>query len=87
MSAALSSVQLEAGELVFNAKLTVGQVRKMSSSDGDIGMIIEVLSSIVHSWPYKGNPKDLEAWDNLEMDQFNGIAEAITTELGKELSS
>ena len=86
MSAELRSVQIDAGELVFNGELTVGQVRKMSSSDGDIDAVIEVLSGIVHSWPFDGDANDEEAWDALTMSQFNQVATAITSELGKGLS-
>lgn len=86
MSAELTTATVAAGEVVFDSNLKVGQVRKMSSSGGDIDTIIEVMSTIVHSWPYDGDPAELESWDNLDMKQFNEIAQVITEELGKELS-
>lgn len=86
MSESYISAPIDGGELVFNRQLTVGQVRKMSSADGNIDSVIEVLSTIVFSWPFKGDPKDVAAWDDLQMTEFNRVAQVITEELGKGLS-
>lgn len=86
MSESYISAPIEGGELVFNRQLTVGQVRKMSSSEGNIDNVIEVLAAIVFSWPFKGDPKNVASWDDLQMTEFNRVAQVITEELGKGLS-
>lgn len=82
----LQTVTIEAGELVFDKNLTIGQVRKMSSSDGDIENVISVMATVIKAWPFEGPPSDTEAWDELTLPEFNEVIQAVTEGLGNALS-
>jgi len=85
----LTKVDLEDGALTYDSDMSMGALRRLfkSSNSGDLEMMMEAYTKIVHTWPYEGDPTELEAWDDLKRSQFMKINEGIMeslSELGEE---
>ena len=84
MSAAIRTIALPEGEATYDSDMPMGVLRKMmsSSTEGDLGGLVEAMTGIVLSWPYAGEPTDAEAWDDLKRTQFNGLVKGVVEDLG-----
>ena len=84
MSAAIRTIKLPAGEATYDSDMPMGALRQMlgASETGDLGGLVEALTTIVISWPYKGKPKNASDWDNLKRSEFNGIVRGVVEDLG-----
>ena len=85
MSAAIRTVALPNGEeAAYDSDMPMGALRQMlgASTEGDLGGLIESLTSIVVSWTYGGEPSNPEDWDALRRSEFNAIVKAVVEDLG-----
>lgn len=79
----LRSVDLDGGKLVYDPDMRMGDLRKLmaAGTSGDLEAMIEAYSTIVHGWPYDGDPKNVEDWDNLRRSEFQRLNEAMMEDL------
>ena len=89
MATDLTKVDYDDGSLTYDSDMSMGALRRLfaSSNSGDLEMMMTAYTKIVVTWPYGGDPKELEAWDDLKRSQFMKVNEAIMeslSELGEE---
>jgi len=79
----LRSVDLADGKLVYDPDMKMGTLRKLmaAGTEGNLDGMIEAYTSIVHGWPHEGDPKDIEAWDDLRRSEFAALNEAMMEDL------
>lgn len=85
MSAAIRTIELPAGEATYDSDMPMGVLRKMlgASEEGDLGGLVEAMTGIVQTWPYEGDPSNVEDWDSLRRSEFNGLIKGVVTDLGE----
>ena len=79
----LRKVELDGGVMTYDADMRMGDLRKLlaSGQSGDLEAIVDAFTGIIHSWPYKGDPQDAEAWDDLRRSEFMALTEAMMEDL------
>jgi len=85
MSADLRTVETKDGEVVYDSDMPIKALKSVmgAGKTGDLDGIIEGFRVFVSVWPYKGDPTDAEAWDDLKRSQFNAIVTAVMEDLGE----
>lgn len=81
----IHTVETEFGPVEYDSDMPVGSLRKLfgAASTGDLGSIIEGLSSFVTSWPFKGAPSNPDNWDKLRRSEFGAVTTAVMQDLGE----
>ncbi len=81
----LTKVEYDDGSLTYDADMDMGALRRLfaSSKDGDLTMMMEAYTKIVHTWPYAGDPATLEGWDALKRSQFMRLNAALMGSLSE----
>lgn len=49
--------------------------QRIKDNDGDIQGTFEVVSELINGWPFDGDPKDIEAYDDLTPAQWTEVQE------------
>lgn len=82
----LMTVEFEDGTLTFDGDMRMGDLRKLlkAGTEGDLTVMVEAFTQIVHGWPYDGEPSDPDAWDNLRRSQFGRLTTALMGKLGEQ---
>ena len=85
----MTQVTYEDGTLAYDSDMSMGALRRLfaSSNSGDLEMMMTAYTKIVHTWPYDGDPTEMDGWDELKRSQFMKLNEAIMgslSELGEE---
>ena len=80
MSAAPSTLSVKAGEVVFDSNTKMGALRRIikAANTGDLDTLMEGFSRVIISWPYAGDPTDIDAWDELGREEFNELVQGVT---------
>jgi hypothetical protein len=75
----LTKVSYADGELAYDADMPMGAMRKLfgAANTGDLLEMFEAYSKIIYSWPYEGDPKNVDAWDALKRTEFARLNEAV----------
>ncbi len=84
MATDLTSVTYADGDLTYDSDMPMGALRLLfkAANSGDLTQMFDAYKDIVVTWPYEGDPKEMDGWDALRRSQFMRLNEALMESLG-----
>ncbi len=79
------TVETDSGDVTYESDMPMKALNKImrAGKDSDLEALQEGLSEFVLSWPFEGEPSDVEAWGELKRSQFNEVTAGVLGDLGE----
>ena len=79
------TVEADAGDVTYESDMPMKALNKImrAAKDSDLEALQEGLSEFVITWPFEGDPSDVEAWGELKRTQFNDVTSTVLGDLGE----
>jgi hypothetical protein len=79
----LTKVTYADGDLTYDSDMPMGALRLLfkAANSGDLTEMFGAYKDIVVTWPYEGDPTEIEAWDALRRSEFMRLNEALMQSL------